>query len=80
MVRMTPALRDTYDAISAFIAEYGYAPSFRQLGTLIDVQSSSTVYQRVHALKRMGLVEFNSHEPRTLRIIVCPLPPAEEVA
>lgn len=55
--------------IKKYISEYGYSPSFREIGKAVGLASPSTVKTHMDTLKREGLVTFNPTSPRTIRIV-----------
>lgn len=76
MKRLSRIQRQTYAALKAWNDEHGYPPTYRQLARVLDLKSTQTVWRRVKSLKEAGVIEMNAGEPRTLRIIACPLDPS----
>ncbi len=66
---MTYKDKEAYLHIKGFIEEHGYAPSYREIGKMTGVSSTSTVCNRVRKLLRAGWLETDHPEsPRALRI------------
>lgn len=60
----------TIEAIKQYHKEHGYMPSYREIGDMIGVSSSNSVYDRMQRLYASGLIEtdmeFNC--PRAFRL------------
>lgn len=67
-IRLTYKERATYNCIREYVLMHGYPPSYKELGDMMGVKSSSTVYTRVQNLISVGLLE-SDHEERTPRAI-----------
>jgi repressor LexA len=65
---LTERQRSILDAIAAFTAEHGYAPTTRELGDLLGIAGSNAVMDHLWALRRKGYVEWQDGKARTLRI------------
>ena len=59
--------RDTLTVLSDHIADYGYAPTVRELGVLLGLSSPDTVQKRLDVLEKAGLIERVG--PRAIRIV-----------
>lgn len=68
-VEMSETRLRVFAVIGELIAEYGHAPTFREIGRRAGLDSSSTVSAHVKALKKAGLVDYVDGLPRTIRII-----------
>ena len=44
-------------AIEDFVLEYGYSPTVRQLGEILDISSPSAVFKHILSLERKGYLE-----------------------
>jgi repressor LexA len=51
-------------AVEAFILEHGYAPTIRQIGTLIRVASPSAVFKHLASLEKKGYLKRDRGELR----------------
>jgi repressor LexA len=58
----------TLENIAAWISDYGYPPSFREIMNECGYQSTSTVHVHLRALARSGLVTYIEGQPRTIVI------------
>jgi len=56
-------------AIKEYIDEKGYSPSFRELGQIVNVNSSATVQYHINILKEKGYIDYIPRQNRTIRII-----------
>lgn len=54
--------------IAAFINEYGYSPSVRELCDILGYASTSTVHSHLKRLSERGLIVYEPTKPRTLRL------------
>ena len=69
---MTERQSEALRAIQEFKDEHGYAPSFRQLGGILGLESSGSVHYLVQTLKEMGLLNSEPNQPRTLNTLNVP--------
>lgn len=53
--------------VRTFIANHGYAPSVRELGTLLEVRSSATIWNALNRLRSKGHLDW---QPGLARSIV----------
>lgn len=67
--RVTPKRQQYLRAINQYIAEHNYPPTWRTIGELVGVSSSSTVQQQLNSLRKLGLVDWEDEKPRTLRLL-----------
>lgn len=59
---------DLVAAIEAFIAETGYAPTFREIGKAMGLRSPSSVKFALDRAKKNGRVTWAPNRARTIRI------------
>lgn len=61
---------EIYNYIKAYIAEHGYAPSYREIGTAVGLRSTSSVYAHMQDLFAEGILKTEAEEgtPRAFRI------------
>ena len=62
------SLDGVYDAVAGLVAEFGYAPSVRQVADAADMASPATAHKWLHRLRDAGLVDFDDNIPRSLRL------------
>lgn len=67
-VKPTPNDHQTLEALKAFIADYSYPPTRRELADILNLKSSSTVQQRINRLIELGWVEVDDGN-RVMRIL-----------
>ncbi len=57
MATLTKKQSEVYDFIKKFVAEEGYAPSYREIAEYFELSSPATAYQHVKALIDKGFLE-----------------------
>jgi repressor LexA len=55
--KLTEKQEKILEALEAFILEYGYAPTIRQLGKLVKIASPSAVYKHILSLEKKGYLK-----------------------
>jgi len=66
-IPMTPRQRDVYVYIRVFWRKYGYAPSYRDIASALNLSSTMNIYRVVVRLREMGLVYKERDMKRDLR-------------
>ena len=56
-----------YQAIIQYIKKNGYSPSYREIGEIVGLRSTNTVYCHIHNLERDGKIEVNGF--RAIKVI-----------
>lgn len=52
-----------------YIKEYGYAPSVREIGNMVGLKSTSSVYNHLQILRMEGKIETDhDYSPRAIRV------------
>lgn len=69
MHKLTIKQKRVLDTITTFIDEHDYAPTVRELCSLLSLASPSTVKGYLDKLKDRGYIDFEPRSPRTLRIL-----------
>lgn len=61
---------EIYKYIKEYIAEHGYAPSYREIGPAVGLKSTSSVYAHMQDLFAVGILKTEAEEgtPRAFRI------------
>ncbi|WP_052476319.1 LexA family protein [Cohnella kolymensis] len=59
--------------ISSHIEGNGYSPTVREIANAVGLASSSTVMGHLDRLKENGLIDWEPHTPRTIRVLESPL-------
>ncbi|MGE6379954.1 hypothetical protein, partial [Peribacillus muralis] len=68
----TKRQKEVLEAITIYKTTNGYPPSFRELGGLVGLKSSSTISSMLDSLRKKGYVTWQEGRPRTLQILkVC---------
>lgn len=66
---MTPKEKEVLQALKDYIEKYGYAPSFRELGTIMGISSSATISHHLVNLKKKGYIDYANKKSRTIKIL-----------
>jgi len=69
---ITPGQKRVLEAIITFQNRHGWPPTVRELGRLLNLTSSSTVYHHLEALERKGFIQRQPHSPRAIRVVANP--------
>ena len=61
---------DILQAIIGYIKEHGYPPSFREIGEMTGLKSTSSVQHHLEVLREEGKIETDAgfNAPRAIRI------------
>jgi len=62
--KLTEKQRKVLKTIEDFVLEYGYSPTVRQLGNLLDIPSPSAVFKHILSLEKKGYLEKVKGEVR----------------
>jgi repressor LexA len=65
--------------IRQYLAQYGYAPKFKEIGLAIGVNSQGTVHRYVQALEDKGYIERAKGNARGMNLVDLPLVSAPTV-
>lgn len=65
MQKLTPAQKRVLEYILKYIDEYGYSPSYRDVGAQLDLASPASVWEHVRNLAKKGYLRF-SQEARSI--------------
>jgi repressor LexA len=66
---LTKRQKEILNYINAFISEYGYAPSYREIGDHFGLSSSATVAEHIQNLQENGYLKTDPNEARSIEII-----------
>lgn len=58
-----------YDFLIQFFKDNSYAPSVREICQAVDLSSTSSVYNHLMTLERMGKIHIEPRKTRAIRII-----------
>ncbi len=67
--QLPPRQQDVINAILQLTNEHGYPPTLAELAAALGLKNRMTVHQHVAALKRKGLVNWESGLNRSLRVL-----------
>lgn len=69
IVRPTKKQKEILNFITAFIAEHGYSPSYREIMSSLDYTSVATVSLHVSSLIKRGHLRKRDHSARSLEVV-----------
>ena len=61
--------RKIYDFLVKFITENGYSPSIREICEGTGLHSTSTIYNHLMTLEKMGKIHMKECKPRTISLV-----------
>jgi len=67
--QMTVRQASVYHGILDYQKIHGYAPSIRELCKICDLSSTSSVYNHLKALEKMGYIRRREDAPRAIAVI-----------
>ena len=70
---LTSQENNTLKFIRQYLAQYGYAPKFKEIGLAIGVNSQGTVHRYVQALEDKGYIERAKGNARGMNLVELPL-------
>lgn len=68
-MNLTPPQARVLSIVRAFIDEHGYSPSTADIMRLGGWRSTASVHVHLHELRRLGVITYDSHKQRTIRIV-----------
>ena len=70
---LTTQEHNTLQFIRHYLAQYGYAPKFREIGLAIGVNSQGTVHRYVQSLQEKGYIDREKGNARGMSLVELPL-------
>ncbi len=70
---LTSQEHNTLQFIRHYLAQYGYAPKFKEIGLAIGVNSQGTVHRYVRSLEEKGYIERAKGNARGMNLVELPL-------
>ncbi|WEV72850.1 transcriptional repressor LexA [Bifidobacterium sp. ESL0790] len=67
--RLTDRQRKVLDAIRHHVAEFGFAPSFREIGEEAGLKSPSSVKHQLEVLEEKGYLRMNANKGRAIELV-----------
>lgn len=55
-------------AIDTYIKEKGYSPTIREICKMVNLKSSSSVYEHLNNLEKLGCIKREESKPRALAL------------
>lgn len=75
---LTPRQRQILAAITAFIDDHGFAPSFREIGVRVGLKSTSSVKHQLEILEDKGYLKTSRNKGRAMEILIRPQTPGTQ--
>ena len=69
MVELSPRQKRILDFISEHVRQHGYPPSVREIGTAVNLRSSSTVHGHLARLEAKGYLRRDPSKPRAIELL-----------
>lgn len=66
---LTKRQKEILDYIHAFTEEYGYSPSYREIGDHFGLSSTATVAEHIQNLEENGYLKTDPNEARSIEIV-----------
>lgn len=57
------------NSINYFIEEHGYAPTIRELCSILNVSSPATINDKLKRLRKNGIITYEDGKSRTIKIL-----------
>ena len=70
---LTSQEHNTLQFIRNYLAQYGYAPKFKEIGLAIGVNSQGTVHRYVQSLEEKGYIDRAKGNARGMSLVELPL-------
>ena len=70
MEKLTARQADILDTIKRFMADKGYPPTVREIGSLIGLSSSATIHFHLTKLEEKGYIKKDNSKNRTIELLV----------
>ena len=70
---LTTQEQNTLQFIRNYIAQFGYAPRFKEIGQAIGVKSQGTIHRYVKSLEEKGYIEREKNSSRGIQLVDLPL-------
>ena len=67
-VRGKEMRRQILDRIVSYIQEHGYPPTTREIGDMVCLDSTSSVYNHLQRMRGEGMIDFLDGQPRTITV------------
>jgi len=69
MAELSPRQQRILDFIREHVRDHGYPPSVREIGTAVELRSSSTVHGHLARLEAKGYLRHDPTKPRTIELL-----------
>lgn len=69
MEKLTNRQKDVLDYVKSYIANHGYPPAVREIGSALGLNSPATIQSHLTALKSKGYIKKTNSKYRSLEIV-----------
>lgn len=77
---LTKKQRNVLDFIIKYVAEFGYAPTYREIAEAFDLSSPASIHQYMKVLEEKGFVSMSHNESRSIELTSKSLPVPQAVS
>ena len=70
---LTTQEQNTLQFIRNYLAQFGYAPKFKEIGLAIGVTSQGTIHRYVQALESKGYIDRSKGNSRGMSLVELPM-------
>lgn len=68
-ITLTEQQRKVYDSLVSYLKEYGFPPTVRELCSILEYASTSSIAAHLHKLEEVGLIIRKAGCPRAIQVI-----------
>ncbi|QPA33380.1 LexA family protein [Thermaerobacillus caldiproteolyticus] len=61
--------RAILNVIIDYVREHHYPPSMREIGSKLNIPSTSTVFRHMESLRKKGYITWELSRPRTIQVL-----------
>ena len=69
MEKLTNRQKDVLDYVKSYIANHGYPPAVREIGSALGLNSPATIQSHLTALESKGYIKKTNSKYRSLEIV-----------
>jgi SOS-response transcriptional repressor LexA len=69
MGKLTKRQNEVLMAIVQYIEKHQYPPTIKEIGEMLNISSTSTVFGHLEKLRQAGYITWEFGKPRTLKIL-----------
>jgi SOS-response transcriptional repressor LexA len=69
MGKLTKRQNEVLMAIVQYLEKHHYPPTMKEIGKMLNISSTSTIFAHLEKLRRAGYITWEFGKPRTLRVL-----------